>query len=396
MDAMAVRTLTGLRLVFRVAFCVAAAAGLMQSALILAAPGDSALDPLTITALKGLEDREARLQRVAGVALVDTYMSDQAIAQLAAVLGHESTAGFRDRDRAIARFSADRAGYRLEAASLYWGGASPFFVVDVDRESDDVSDLWTARGTRAGCYYVFSHQRPGPSAWYAPDGEDPCGFWRDQHSQWLGLSGSSHEPMSGEIRRALADARDIRCELLPAGVRGDRLLRLSWQSGQSQSGSVSRSRYDIAPDRDWAVLLASQITRGPSGETRGVIRIWQDVSPVDNTSVWLPRRHTRWQFHTDDSGAAVVDRVVDVSMSSLATETERDSWLDFFPVGTYLVSPQSQVPEGFIDGYRADLEASRAVWGATVHWSQKPWGEVVPAVPPVLDELLREARGSMQ
>ena len=391
MDSTAVPMPKKFRLVFEVAFCVAAAS-LTPSAAVVAVAADGALDdPLTITALRRRADREGRLQAVVGVALVDTYMSDQAIAQLAAMLGHESAAGFRDRDRALTRFRADRAGYRLEAASLYWGGTSPFFVVDTDRASDDVSDLWTARGTRGGCYYTFSRQRPRPSAWYAPDEGEPCGLWRDQHSQWLGLSGPSHMPLSGEIRQALADAEGVSCELVPAGLGTDRVLRLTWQSGGGQSGSVSRSRYDIAPDRDWAVILASRITRDAGGETRGVIRTWRDVSPVDNTSVWLPRRHTRWQVHTNDSGAMAVDRVVDVSISSLTAGTEPDSWLDFFPVGTYLVSPRSQVPAGFIDDYRPDLEASRAVWRATVHWSETPWREAVPEVPDVVNELVREA-----
>lgn len=339
------------------------------------------------TILQGLQYRESQPSRLLGEAVLDTYYGGAHWPSLERISDavRETPQGARpDRDRVAVRFDLSRSHYRLEAQSVYWGGANPFFPADPREDPWNVGQMHHIRGvTEGGLGYQVSWSRGYPMVWYHPVDSTEVGFSGKWPAIWLGLIKRGAEPLSASVRERIDKAVSYSC------VKDERAglpcLRLTIYTHLTDSDDVSRARYWFAPEYDCALVRKESIhySVDPAHADHRQVTEWRDFQQVPGLPSLFPRRWTYWSFvYSSTEYENPLNTVRDVHINSLNIEPppEDDLLRTLMPPGALLRPPLAPSSRMGPDYEGRVMETAR-IRSEAYLWAKKPWEEVVPVFP---------------
>ena len=251
------------------------------------------------TLLRGLADRENRVQGVQGEAVVRGFYAprhwDRLVTGMAAWQEQLNRGHAGDRDLYVARFHLGRQKLLCEVqAGLWAGGGNQWFPMDFGRQADDVGDVYLmvwGDGQRACRYNRGSRYGPTAAVVQADAGVPAC--LRGPFPESLGLSHGGG-PMSVSLRFLLANGyRVAACQRTGEGNGQDYEFALV---GQNQ---YTREQLEvcISPALGYAPtrILRTSVAADDAHLGQRNLWEWSDFRDVgDHLS--LPYSHTQTTY----------------------------------------------------------------------------------------------------
>lgn len=349
-------------------------------------------DRMMETIIRGIGDREQRLQGIVGEAVHDTFYGPRYWEALEGVAdaARRTPEEARDRDRMIVRFNLSPWAWRVEAQSLFWGGSNVFFPAQPQRAAGDVDGLYMFRGaTEDGTGYAFSRQW-GPRCQYAPATPVEPGWLATWPARWLGMANEGAMWLSRSIGQSLESSSSS--DPVEESLEGVACWRMTVYSVSRDRQDIFRTTYWVASSHGFAPVRVEQLhhnRRGDGASHRSVAE-WSDFRALPGGSVSMPRRHTRYAFVYTEGVAGTLDHIMDIRIAQLyeGDWPAHDLVRSAFPVGARLVSPvEITHPRGQVtDEYSRQMTESGGAWATAGVWATTPWADAVPAYPPDWDK----------